>query len=152
MRLIARHLPTAARILLGLAFTVFGLNGFLHFLPMPPMADGPASSFLGALAATGYMFPVMKAIEVAAGLMLLSGRLVPLALVLLAPILINIALFHFVLTPGQWGMAVVLLVLEIFLAWAYRDAFRGVLDVRARPRVGERAAAPAQRVEGAVAM
>jgi uncharacterized membrane protein YphA (DoxX/SURF4 family) len=136
MRPIARHLPTVARVLFGLVFTVFGLNGFFNFLPMPPMADGPATSFLGALATTGYVFPVIKAVEVAAGLMLLSGRLVPLALVLLAPIVINIALFHFVLTPGQVGMAVALLALHVFLAWAYRDAFRGVLDVRARPRVG----------------
>lgn len=135
MRTLARYLPATARILLGLVFTVFGLNGFLHFLPTPPMS-GPSGDFAMALGATGYIFPVLKAFEVASGLMLLSGRLVPLALTLLAPIIVNIALFHFVLTPGQVGMPVVLVALEVFLAWAYRDSFRGVLDVRARPRLG----------------
>ncbi|MCA9535998.1 MAG: DoxX family protein, partial [Myxococcales bacterium] len=77
-------LPTAARLFLGLAFTVFGLNGFLHFLPMPPMSGEPAA-FMGALAATGYMFPLIKGTEVVAGLLLLGNRLVPLALTLLAP-------------------------------------------------------------------
>jgi len=134
MRTLVRYLPATARILLGLVFTVFGLNGFLHFLPTPPM-PGPAGQFAMALGATGYMFPLLKSVEVASGLLLLSGRLVPLALVLLAPVIVNIALFHFVLTPGQVGMPVVLLALEIFLAWAYRDAFRGVLDARAQPRL-----------------
>ena len=95
MRTLARYLPATARILLGLVFTVFGLNGFLHFLPTPPMS-GPSGDFAMALGATGYIFPVLKAFEVASGLMLLSGRLVPLALTLLAPIIVNIALFHFV--------------------------------------------------------
>ncbi len=69
----------AARILLGLIFFVFGLNGFFHFLPQPPMS-GPPADFAGALVATGYMFPLLKGTEVLAyGVLLLSGRLVPLA-------------------------------------------------------------------------
>ena len=125
-------------------FTVFGLNGFLHFLPMQP-TPGPAGDFAMALLATGYFFPVLKTVEVISGLLLLSGRLVPLALVLLAPIVVQIALFHFVLTPGQVGMAVVLVALEIFLAWAYRDAFRSVLDPKARPRMVTSEPAPVRR-------
>ena len=142
----ARFAVPAARILLGLVFTVFGLNGFLHFIPQPPI-PGVAGELLGAMAATGYFFPVLKGLEVAAGLMLLSGRLVPLALVLLAPVIVQIALFHFVLTPGQVGMAIGLLALELFLAWAYRDSFRGVLAVHARPRLvaGDGAGARAPR-------
>lgn len=125
---------TATRIILGLVFFVFGLNGFLQFLPMPPPPER-AAGFIGALAATGYMFPVIKGVEVIAGLMLLSNRFVPLALTLLAPIVVNIVLFHTVLTPVS-PLAIVILALEIGLAWAYRDAFRGVLQASASPRVG----------------
>jgi uncharacterized membrane protein YphA (DoxX/SURF4 family) len=126
-----RHLPTVARITLGLVFVVFGLNGFLGFLPPPPLPE-QAGSFLGALAATGYMFPLIKATEVVAGLLLLSNRWVALALVLLAPIVVNIVAFHTLLAPFNAVVAVVLLA-ESYLAWSYRSAFRGVLDRNARP-------------------
>jgi hypothetical protein len=133
MSSLSRFLPTAARIGLGLAFLVFGANGFLHFLPNPEV-PAPAGAFLGALGATGYMFPLIKGTEVVAGALLLGGRFVPLALVLLAPILVNIALFHAVLAPGL-GLVAVLLTAEIFLAWSYRDAFRPILTASAAPRV-----------------
>lgn len=129
-----RHLdklPLVARILLGLIFTVFGLNGFLQFLPMPEM-NPEAGAFLGALAETGYMLPLIKGTEVIAGLLLLSGRLVALALVLLAPIIVNIFLFHTLLAPAL-PMPITLVALEGFLAYSYRDAFRGVLNVNATP-------------------
>ncbi len=131
---IRSKLPTAARMLLGLIFFVFGLNGFLGFIPQPPMPEA-GGAFMGALAATGYMLPLVKGTEVLAGLLLLSGRFVPLALVLLAPVIVNIALFHVVLAPANMVMAVVLLALEGYLAWAYRDAFAGVLASQARPNV-----------------
>lgn len=133
--------PHAARILLGLIFFVFGLNGFLGFIPQPPLTGAPGD-FVGALVATGYMFPLIKGTEVVAGALLLSNRFVALALVLLAPVIVNIALFHFVLAPDALAMTFVILGLELSLAWAYRDAFRGVLAAKARPRVkAERAAA-----------
>ncbi|GAB4543736.1 MAG: hypothetical protein Tsb0020_55410 [Haliangiales bacterium] len=134
MQTALRKLPTIARFLFGTIFFVFGLNGFLGFIPQPPI-EGEAGAFLGALAATGYIFPVVKAIEVIAGLMLLTGRLVPLALTLLAPIVVNIVLFHTVLTPPN-PVTFLVLALEVYLAWAYRDAFSGVLQVSAQPRVG----------------
>lgn len=124
-------LPMVARILLGLVFFVFGLNGFLQFLPQPETtAEGGA--FMGALAATGYMFPLIKGTELVAGAMLLGNRFVPLALVLLAPILVNIFAFHAVLAPGL-GMPIVLIAIEIFLAYSYRDAFAGVLSAKSEP-------------------
>jgi uncharacterized membrane protein YphA (DoxX/SURF4 family) len=129
---IRSKLPLVARTLLGLVFFVFGLNGFLQFLPQPPLPEA-AGTFMGALAATGYMFPLIKGTEIVAGLLLLGGRFVPLALVLLAPVIVNIALFHVVLAPVNMGLVVVLLVLEVYLAWAYRDAFAGVLQAHARP-------------------
>lgn len=120
------------RILQGLIFTVFGLNGFLDFLP-PPEAPEAGTAFLGALAATGYMFPVIKLVEIIGGVMLLAGRFVPLGLTLLAPIIVNIFLFHLFLDPANMVIAVVVLIFEIFLAWAYRGSFSGVLAVNARP-------------------
>jgi len=135
-------LPTVARILLGLMFFVFGLNGFLNFMPPPPPPPEAAGKFVGALVATGYMFPLIKGTEVIAGLFLLSGRLVPLGLTLLAPIIVNIAAFHLILAPSV-GMVVVLLALEIYLAYAYRASFRGVLSVNAKPALPVEGAAAA---------
>jgi len=129
-----KTITLVARLGLGLLFTVFGLNGFLHFLPQPPMS-GPPAEFAGALAATGYMFPLIKGTEVVAGLALLAGRFVPLALTVLAPVIVNIAAFHLFLAPSGLGMVVALLVAELFLAWAYRDAFRGVLQANTHPAV-----------------
>lgn len=131
MNRVIHHLPTAARVLLGLTFVVFGLNGFFQFLPQPPMPDS-AGAFVGALVASGYFFPMLKSLEVAAGLALLSGRFVPLALTVLAPVVVNIALFHIFLAPAA-PMVVFLLATEIYLAWAYRGSFRAVLEPRAEP-------------------
>jgi uncharacterized membrane protein YphA (DoxX/SURF4 family) len=128
-----RHLPTAARITLGSLFLVFGLNGFFGFLPAPPV-NPEAGAFLGALAATGYFFPLLKGTEVIAGALLLSGYFVPLALVVLAPIVVQILAYHSVLAPAL-GLPLVLLTLGIYLAYAYRDSFRGVLAPRAQPVV-----------------
>src|SRR4051812_26276512 len=116
----------AARFLLGAVFVVFGLNGFLHFLPMPPMS-GPPADFFGALFATGYMLPLVKGTEVLMGALLLSNRFVPLALTILAPIIVNIVGFHLFLAPSGMALPVLVLALELFLAWSYRSAFRSVV-------------------------
>jgi uncharacterized membrane protein YphA (DoxX/SURF4 family) len=122
----------AARILLGLIFFVFGLNGFFHFLPQPPMS-GPPAEFAGALLATGYMFPLIKGTEVIVGVLLLSGKLVPLALTVLAPVVVNIVAFHLFLAPSGIPLAVVVLALELYLAWTYRASFRPMLAARVAP-------------------
>jgi len=127
---VLRFAPHAARVLLGLIFTVFGLNGFLNFLPQPPLS-GAAGDFIGALAATGYMFPLIKGTEVVAGLALLSNRFVPLALVLLSPIVVNIFAFHSLLAPGAIG--VVLVLLTAYLGYSYRRQFAGVFTAVAQP-------------------
>jgi len=136
MSTIRRHVPTAARLFLGLVFTVFGLNFFLHFLPVPP-APPRAAAFAGALFASGYLFPLLKATEVAAGLLLLSGRFVPLALTVLAPIIVNIVGFHLFLAPSGLAIPLAVLVAEIYLARTYRAAFAPML--RARTPLPERA-------------
>jgi uncharacterized membrane protein YphA (DoxX/SURF4 family) len=130
----ARHLPAVARILMGLMFFVFGLNGFLNFIPQPktPMPDG-AVAFVGALLKTGYMFPLIMGTQLIVGTLLLLNRFVPLALALLAPIIVGIVTFHLFLAPSGMGPAVVVLVLELYLAWAYRRAFRPMLALRTTP-------------------
>jgi uncharacterized membrane protein YphA (DoxX/SURF4 family) len=132
MNAISRLAPSAARFLLGLVFFVFGLNGFLQFFPTPP-APEKAMAFLGALAATGYMFPLIKIVEVVGGALLLSNRFVPLALAIVAPNVVNIVLFHAVLAPGGLPVALFVLALELFTAWSYRDAFAPMLRTRTAP-------------------
>lgn len=133
-RSVLRHLPAVARILMGLLFFVFGLNGFLNFIPPPPgpMPEG-AVAFGGALMMTGYMFPLIKGTEVLVGALLLANRFVPLALAMIAPVIVNIVAFHVFLAPGDMVMTVLVLLLEVYLAWAYRSAFRPMLAMRVKP-------------------
>lgn len=130
----ARRLPDIGRILLGLMFLVFGLNGFLNFIPQPkdPIPEG-AMAFAGAMMKTGYLFQLVKGTEVLAAVLLLSNRFVPLALTLLAPVLVNIVAFHVFLAPATVAPAIVILALELYLAWAYRSAFREMLAAKVRP-------------------
>lgn len=121
-----------ARVLLGLVFVVFGLNGFLHFIEPPEMNEA-AGALMGALVGTGYFMPVVKLVEVVAGLMILTGKYLPLGLVLLAPVSVNIFLFHIFLDQSGLAMAVVIVVAQLFLAWVYRDSFSGVLRANAAP-------------------
>ncbi|MEM6531386.1 MAG: DoxX family protein [Myxococcota bacterium] len=131
-----------ARSLLGLIFFVFGLNGFLGFIELPPMPEG-AGAFMGALAATGYMFPLIKGLEVITGLLLLTGTLVPLSLILLAPIVVNIVAFHGVLAPAGMAVPVVCTVLGLFVAWGYRSAFTPLFEARRPSDVSDAAGARA---------
>lgn len=112
------------RIVLGLIFTVFGLNGFLNFIAMPPMPES-ALAFLGGLGAAPYFFPLLKVTEIACGVALLLNRYVSLSLVILAPIVINIVLFHAVLAPEGMLIPVVVLVCSLGVAkanWKDYDA------------------------------
>lgn len=131
---LARYLPTAARILMGLIFFVFGLNGFLHFIPQPktPMPEG-AVAFAGALMKTGYMFPLIAGTQTLVGLLLLLNRWVTLALALIAPVVVNIVAFHVFLSPSGIGLALLVLALELYLAWAYRKHFQPMLARRIHP-------------------
>jgi uncharacterized membrane protein YphA (DoxX/SURF4 family) len=130
-RPIARYLRTAGRIVMGLLFFVFGLNGFFEFIPRPtgPMPEG-AMAFGAAMMKTGYLFQLIKGTEVVAGALLLANRFVPLALTILAPVVVNIVAFHLFLERDGLGMAIFIVALEIALAWAYRDAFRPMLAMR----------------------
>ena len=134
MHSITRKIPLIARIGLGLVFVTLGLNKLVPFLPQPPISGAPAA-FFGALFATGYMLPLIAVTEMLAGLMLLTGRLVPLGLTLLAPVIVNILAFHLFLAPAGLGLPLLVLALELYLAWAYRDAFAPMLKARTEPHV-----------------
>ena len=117
-----------SRLLLGLLFLVFGLNGFLHFIPMPP-PSGLAGQYVGALFVSHYL-SVVFALETAAGFLLLVKRFVPLALAILAPILVNITLFHACLAPSGYAPAVVAVALWFALFVRERAAFAGLFAVK----------------------
>lgn len=123
-----KALNLVARILLSLTFVVFGLNGFLHFLPQPPIPDA-AKSFFGGLAATGYMLPLLFAAQVLGGGLILLG-MVPLGLLILAPVIINIIAFHVFLAPDGLPLALVVAALELFLAWVHRAVYAPLFGMR----------------------
>jgi uncharacterized membrane protein YphA (DoxX/SURF4 family) len=129
----ARRLPAVARILMGLAFFVFGLNGFLNFMPQPKTMPAGAAAFFEALQKTGYMIPLLFGTQTVVGALLLLNRFVPLALALIAPVIVNIVASHIFLAPPGLPVAGVLLALEIYLAWSYRKVFQPMLAWRAIP-------------------
>ena len=122
-----RKAVLVVRILLGFVFVLFGLNGILHFMPTPPMPPGDATTFATIMATHKYM-SFVALLQVIGGLLLLVGRFVPLGLTILAPILVNILLFHILLEPQGVAIGMVCTVLELFLLYAYRLSFRGLFD------------------------
>ncbi len=118
---------------MGLIFLVFGLNGFLHFLPQPKTMPEGAAAFAGALAKTGYMFQLIMGTQLLVAILLLLNCFVPLALALIAPVIVNIIAFHIFLAPSGIGPGAVVLVLEIYLAWEYRKAYRPMLVMHVKP-------------------
>jgi hypothetical protein len=118
-----------ARIFLGFIFFGSGLNGFFQFVA-PPAMEGNAATFIKGLVASGYVFPVLFATYILAGGALMANRFVPLALVLLAPAIVNIFAIHVRLAPHGMPVALMVVALEIFLAWQYREAYRPLFRAR----------------------
>jgi drug/metabolite transporter (DMT)-like permease len=140
-RAMTRIVPIA-RILLGLVFVVFSLNYFFPFMPQPKDIPAGAMAFAGAFMGAGYL-TLIKVVELVAGLALLANRFTTLALALLAPIIVGIFYFHARLEPSGLPIAAVILVIELFLAWSYRAAYRPMLAARVAPTATEdRVAAP----------
>jgi putative oxidoreductase len=117
-----------SRFLLGLIFLVFGLNGFLHFIPMPP-PSGVAGQFLGAIFVSKYLL-VISWLQVISGALLLINRYVPLALTILGPIIVNILLFHGLMNPAGLGLAVFVTILWGVVFVSVRSAFAGIFQTR----------------------
>lgn len=126
--------PAIARFLLGLPLVVFGLNGFLNFIPQPETALPPAAEkFSLALLESGYMMPLIGATLLTVGVLLVLNRFVPLALVLFAPFIVNSLAFHLFLERTGLVPAGVFLALHLYLAWAYRAAWRPLFSARTEP-------------------
>ena len=129
----AGHIVTAiVRVLLGVMFLVFGLNGFLNFMPAPKDLPPDVITVSTGLMKGGYM-AVVSATEIIVALLLLTNRFVPLALVLLAPIVVGIITFHIAIAPATIVPGILVLAMELYLAWAYRAAFRPLLRAKVSP-------------------
>ena len=117
-----------SRFLLGLIFLVFGLNGFLHFIPMPP-PSGVAGQFLGAMFVSKYLL-VVSGLQLISGALLLINRYVPLALTILGPITVNILLFHVLMNPDGLGLALFATILWGVVFASARSVFTGIFQAR----------------------
>ena len=120
---------TISRYLLGLLFTVFGLNGFLHFIPQPPPANPVALQFLTAVSVSRFM-SVVFLVQLIGGILFLAGRFVPLAIAILAPVLVNILNYHLTMDPGSISGAVVATILWAILFLSHRASFAGIFQAR----------------------
>ncbi len=124
-----KKVEVGARIVFGLLWLVFGINFFFPFLPSPPHTE-QAGLLLGAMFQAGYFFPFVKVTEIAVGLALVSGLFVPLALIVIAPITLNIFLLHAFLDPSGVAIGAVLMILNLFLGIRYLDSYKEILKFR----------------------
>ncbi len=125
---------TIARYLLGLMFTVFGFNGFLHFLKMPPPENPLALQYMIVMS-TSHYFVLVYFFQALAGLLLLANRFVPLAIAILAPIIVNILLYHVTMDPKGALPGVFAALLWALVYWSHRANFRGIFEPKPAPVV-----------------
>jgi uncharacterized membrane protein YphA (DoxX/SURF4 family) len=131
-----RYFTVVARLLMALVFLPAGAMFFLGMMPEPKEPPPPAAmEFFGAMMKTGYLFHLVKATEAVAGLLFLVNRFVPLALAIIAPVLVNICFVNVKLAPTTPGVvtSAVIIVLELYLVWAYRAAFRPLFTAKFPP-------------------
>ena len=124
-----KNVHLGARLIFGAIFLIFGLNGFLKFLPTPPMSP-EAGALLGAFAKTGYFFPMIKIIEIITALMILTNRLSALGTVLIFPILVGITTIHIFLNPEGLPMMIFIHILHGIIAYGYKDIYRPLFQVK----------------------
>jgi putative oxidoreductase len=129
---VMKILSIVSRYLMGVIFTVFGLNGFLNFIHQPPPANPLAIQFFAAIGSSHFV-AFFFSIQLISGLLLLSGYFEPLALTLLAAELYNILAFHLTLAPATIGPALVASVLWAFVFQQYHTSFKGVLAAKLAP-------------------
>jgi len=116
------------RILFGLLLLLFGLNGFLQFMPLPEMSE-QAGKFIGALAETGYIFPIIALLEIIVGVLLLSNKYLALALILIFPIILNAFLFHLFLDIPGIGAALIAIASNVFLFFTNKENYKNILQM-----------------------
>mgnify|MGYP000005138752 FL=1 len=114
------------RIILGVILLVFGLNHFFQFMPMPQPPE-PALNFMGALTATGFMWPLVGIVQLVSGIFLIIGRYVALGLVLFAPVALIILLYHLFLDPAGGLLGYITFILEVLLLYAYLEDYKPML-------------------------
>jgi putative oxidoreductase len=139
-----KYIFVITRVLLGLLFTVFGLNAFLHFFPTPPV-PGLAGQFMGALLGSHY-YVIAFGTELIGGALLLSNRYVPLALTLLGPVIVNILSFHMFLDSENMALAIVVAVLWFLVFSQVRSAFAGLFVAK---KAGLKSSSPAEALSAA---
>ena len=138
-----KALPIILQLILGSIFFIYGLDGFFQFMPSKTVSE-PAGALIGALIDSGYLWILLKATEILGGFLLLANSYVPLALVLLAPIVVNIFCFHLFMNPAGWAVGiypvgVTIVVAEVALAWLYREYFQSLFVRKATaqlPQIG----------------
>lgn len=113
------------RILLGIILIIFGANKFGNFLPMPPM-EGDAATFMGGLGISGYMFPLLGILEVGIGILLIIKKAVPFALILLAPLAVNMVLFHAAMAPEGIAAAALVFIFNAILMYDNWDSYKAL--------------------------
>lgn len=118
---------TVARYVLGLAMLVFGANKFFHFMPNPELSEA-ASSFMGTLAGSGYIFQILGVAYIIAGLCLVLNKAVPFALLVLVPVSINIVAFHLTFAPETILFGAIVAILNVFLIYANWDRFKSLFE------------------------
>ncbi len=125
-----RIVSMVARILLGVMFTVFGLNGFLHFIPSPAFPPGYLHDFFTALVGSGFYIMVFG-VQLICGILLLIDLYVPLAIVALAAVLVNILTFHATMNPQGFPTAILATILWFLTAWPIRAQFAPIFARKA---------------------
>jgi putative oxidoreductase len=118
------------RTLLGAMFLFGSIPYFLHLYPQQPLLTGNLKIFMDGVNASGYLMNLIKGTELICGLALVIGRFVPLAAVILCPIIINIVFVHALLMPAQLPIALALLLGDLFVAYCYRENYKGLLAAK----------------------
>jgi putative oxidoreductase len=115
-----------SRLILGFLYLVFGLDYFLHFIPYQPLHTGVTGAFVAGLKGVGYFYPMIKTIQILAGLSLLLNRYPAFAAVIVFPISLNVLLFHTILVPSGWYMGLLLVIPNLLLGWGYKEYYKGM--------------------------
>jgi hypothetical protein len=115
-----------SRLILGFLYLVFGLDYFLHFIPYQPLHTGVTGAFVAGLKGVGYFYPMIKTIQVLAGLSLLLNRYPAFSAVVVFPISLNVLLFHTILVPSGWYMGFLLMTPNLLLGWGYWQYYKGM--------------------------